>query len=202
MVLMDVHMPEKNGVQATAEIRELEKDQSHVPIIGLTASILANERQIYLDAGMDDLLVKPISPEGLLETIRYWCSPKATHAEDAATQRRAASPAAAALPTTSTLEGQGDLARTLFEMLIAELPATRHNLQQAYTEKDWNRLRELVHKLLGGISYCNVPALKAAVENLQNQLHPVSETLPKALENVFNEMGWLENKYRDSHAAS
>jgi CheY-like chemotaxis protein len=195
-------MPEKNGVQATAEIRELEKHQSHVPIIGLTASILANERQIYLDAGMDDLLVKPISPDGLVETIRYWCSPKATDTDDAATRQRAAIPAAAALPATSTLEGQGDLARTLFEMLIAELPATRHKLQQAYVEKDWNRLRELVHKLLGGISYCNVPALKAAVENLQNQLHPVSETLPKALENVLNEMDWLENKYRDSHAAS
>ena len=81
-------------------------------------------------------------------------------------------------------------------MLIDEIPQTRDNLQQAFDNKDWAQLRELVHKLLGGLGYCDVPALRASVENLQNKLHPVSDTLPKALENVFDEMKWLVDRYR------
>ena len=199
LILMDVHMPEKNGVQATAEIREFEIGQDRIPIIGLTASVLANERKMYLNAGMDDLLIKPVSIDRLLQTVQLWSSQRGKHSSRT-------TKGADVLPNFSIrggvseremMAGSSKLTRTLLDMLIDEIPVTRGNLQQAFTDKNWDLLRELVHKLLGGLGYCDVPALKSAVENLQNKLHPVTEALPKALDNVFNEMQWLVDRYRE-----
>jgi two-component system sensor histidine kinase BarA len=197
LILMDVHMPEKNGVQATAEIREMETGQERIPIIGLTASVLANERKMYLNAGMDDLLIKPVSIDRLLQTVQLWSSRRGKHSSGA---NGAGVPpdfsVAKGLSERGVMAGSNKLTRTLLDMLIDEIPVTRENLQQAFADKNWDLLAELVHKLLGGLGYCDVPALKSAVENLQNKLHPVTEALPKALDNVFDEMQWLVDRYR------
>jgi CheY-like chemotaxis protein len=70
---MDVSMPEMNGLQATAAIREAEAlSGGHVPIIGVTAHALKGDRERCLEAGMDDYLPKPISPRALLEKVERW----------------------------------------------------------------------------------------------------------------------------------
>ncbi|WP_245431619.1 PAS-domain containing protein [Mesorhizobium atlanticum] len=73
MILMDVSMPEMNGLEATGAIRKLEEDTgTHVPIVGVTAHALKGDRERCLDAGMDDYLPKPISPRALLEKLERW----------------------------------------------------------------------------------------------------------------------------------
>jgi len=73
LILMDVSMPELNGLEATAHIREREIATGHrTPIIGVTAHALNGDREKCLDAGMDDYLSKPISPDALLEKIAEW----------------------------------------------------------------------------------------------------------------------------------
>jgi PAS domain S-box-containing protein len=73
MILMDVSMPEMNGLQATGAIRAEEAGTNgHVPIVGVTAHALKGDRERCLDAGMDDYLPKPISPRALLEKIERW----------------------------------------------------------------------------------------------------------------------------------
>ena len=73
MILMDVSMPEMNGLEATAKIRELEAlSGEHVPIIGVTAHALKGDRERCLEAGMDDYLSKPISPKTLMQKIERW----------------------------------------------------------------------------------------------------------------------------------
>ncbi len=73
LIMMDVSMPVMNGHQATKLIREKEQGQGHrVPIIGVTAHALESDRELCLDAGMDDYMSKPISPELLEDKIRQW----------------------------------------------------------------------------------------------------------------------------------
>jgi two-component system, sensor histidine kinase and response regulator len=76
LVLMDCHMPEMDGFEATTEIRRLEKLQSragsHIPIIALTASAMDEDRTRCLNASMDDFLTKPIQPQELRRMLAHW----------------------------------------------------------------------------------------------------------------------------------
>lgn len=77
MILMDVSMPEMNGLEATAAIRAAESAAEnvtggHVPIVGVTAHALKGDRERCIEAGMDDYLSKPISPRALTDKIERW----------------------------------------------------------------------------------------------------------------------------------
>ncbi|MEE8589284.1 MAG: PAS domain-containing protein [Sulfurimonadaceae bacterium] len=71
LILMDENMPKLNGIGATKEILQMEKEQGleHTPIIALTANALVGDRQLFIDAGMDDYLAKPLEPAQLIEKI-------------------------------------------------------------------------------------------------------------------------------------
>jgi len=69
VVLMDMHMPELDGMGATAEIRRREKGGRPIPIIALTAESSEGLRERFVDAGITDYLAKPIKPERLFELI-------------------------------------------------------------------------------------------------------------------------------------
>jgi CheY-like chemotaxis protein len=71
MILMDIQMPVMNGYEATTHIREALK-MIEIPIIGLTAHAFEYERKHCLDAGMNDVLVKPFQKQQLIEKVTYW----------------------------------------------------------------------------------------------------------------------------------
>jgi PAS domain S-box-containing protein len=74
LVLMDVHMPEMDGLEATRRIRDIEKRnrRPHLPVVALTASTLEGDRQICIDAGMDDFLAKPLNPDALRAVLKRY----------------------------------------------------------------------------------------------------------------------------------
>ena len=72
LVLMDCQMPEMDGFEATQKIRARESHGRRIPIVALTANAMDSDRQRCLDAGMDDFLTKPISPEALRASVERW----------------------------------------------------------------------------------------------------------------------------------
>jgi CheY-like chemotaxis protein len=84
LVLMDVSMPEMNGLEATRAMREAEAeagDGVRTPIIGLTAHALKGDKEICLEAGMDDYMPKPISPDALQAKVAGWLESPGTQGE-------------------------------------------------------------------------------------------------------------------------
>lgn len=84
LILMDVSMPVMNGHQATRMIRQFEAQAAqgcHVPIIGVTTQALDVDRVMCMEAGMDDCLSKPISPELLEAKIQRWLDHAAFQAD-------------------------------------------------------------------------------------------------------------------------
>ena len=76
VILMDVHMPEMDGIDATRQIRRRELvTGQHLPIIALTAGAMKQDRDACLDAGMDAYVSKPINPDELLAAVASVLAP-------------------------------------------------------------------------------------------------------------------------------
>jgi signal transduction histidine kinase/DNA-binding response OmpR family regulator len=137
-VLMDVQMPELDGVEATHLIRAMPAPRCAVPIIALTAHAMAGAREQYLAVGMDDYLSKPINPEELLAKLAAL-----TPRERQDLQADATAEPAAAAETTHAPESEGSAALDLnrLEMLKAQLKP--------------QALREILETYLGGVDERN-----------------------------------------------
>ena len=69
---MDVQMVHMDGIEATKRIRKLGGEIGTVPIIAITASAMAGDRERCIAAGMNDYLAKPVAIDQLLDKIHYW----------------------------------------------------------------------------------------------------------------------------------
>ena len=76
VVLMDIEMPEMDGIEATRRIREALSEEPPF-IVALTANAMASDRERYLEAGVDDYLSKPLEPELLVESLKRATRPPA-----------------------------------------------------------------------------------------------------------------------------
>lgn len=72
LILMDMHMPEMDGLEATRRIRRLDGPMRRAPIIALTANAMTADRQKCIAAGMDDFLSKPFEPLDLTNLLIKW----------------------------------------------------------------------------------------------------------------------------------
>jgi len=69
-ILMDIQMPEMDGYEATTQIRQL--GHKDIPIIAMTANAMKGDRELCLDAGMDDYITKPIKREIVFQILDKW----------------------------------------------------------------------------------------------------------------------------------
>jgi len=72
IVLMDVQMPEMDGIEATKQIRKWESGRTHIPIIAMTAHALKGDRERCLQAGMNDYLTKPLEMKKMFNVLERW----------------------------------------------------------------------------------------------------------------------------------
>ena len=78
LVLMDIQMPEMDGIKATQAIRQLDGKAARVPILAMTANAMQGDRERFLAAGMDDYIAKPIERDILFEVLQRYASPSPT----------------------------------------------------------------------------------------------------------------------------
>jgi CheY-like chemotaxis protein len=166
LVLMDVQMPEMDGLEATAAIRKMETGTGkHVPIIALTAHAMKGDRERCLAAGMDGYITKPIRPEELRRTLDdIQVSPAADTAPEAT--HSTGPQAAPVFDIDGALEhagGDRDLFQELCSLFLDEAPTLIAAIQEALNQQDAPGLQRAAHTLKGSVSvFCAPAAQKAA----------------------------------------
>ncbi len=136
LVLMDVQMPVMGGLDATRAIRELDGERRHVPIVALTANAMPEDREMCLQAGMDDYLPKPVRKKRLREVLDRWLT------ESARAQAETMDPADTVLRPPSSL-GKGATGggmTGLFRAFLDSLDARLVTLVEHYGESDFRAL--------------------------------------------------------------
>ncbi len=152
VVLMDVQMPEMDGLRATEIIRERERGTDrHLPIIAMTAHAMKGDRELCLGAGMDGYIAKPIRPpelqRALLEvtpaadangrgTLPDWNS---NHPAGRLDWRQA----------LETVDGDKELFRTVAEAFLDECPVLVQQLRRAIAAGDASSVEKHAHTLKG-----------------------------------------------------
>ena len=152
-VLMDVQMPEMDGFEATAALREREKaDGGHLPIIAMTAHAMKGDRDRCLAAGMDGYVTKPLRPQELFDvlegTVATPVQPDRPVPCDESAAHGAPFDKAGALERVS---GDADLLNELAGLFLDECPKHLTEIRSALDEKDAARLARAAHTLKGSV---------------------------------------------------
>jgi len=150
LLLLDLQMPEMDGVQTATAIREWEAAHGgHLPLVAMTASVLAKDLERSIEAGVDECLVKPIARERLYEVVEAL----------AVDGELPAPPPPELAGRTQFLEGLGndlDLARKLVDLFLQESARLMDEMSRAIADCDAERLQKTAHTLKGSVS--NFPA--------------------------------------------
>jgi signal transduction histidine kinase/DNA-binding response OmpR family regulator/integral membrane sensor domain MASE1 len=157
LVLMDVQMPEMDGLTATQHIRELEKKAGgHLPIVAMTARAMRGDREECLAAGMDGYISKPISREELEAALLE----HAGSADESLPLEEA--PPSAPVPVAEgwdahklleKLGGDKKLLREITDIFLDETPKLIARLQQAIQAGNAELVETTAHSLKGALSY-------------------------------------------------
>ena len=158
LILMDCHMPEMDGLEATREIRAREASSSRkrMPIVALTANAMTQDREECLNAGMDDHLSKPFSMQTMKDTLARWMPQAAPSAQSAAAELAARATAKAAqvldrqrLDELRNLltDGKAEVLARVIDVYLLESPKLVHALKQAVGAADARQIERCAHSL-------------------------------------------------------
>lgn len=171
LILMDIQMPDMDGIRACELIRQLPHLQQ-TPVIAVTAHAMAGQKEKLLSAGMNDYLAKPIEESKLRNLLlRYKPGLSVPYVEVAE--------AHPPVNLNTTLDWQlalrqaankTDLARDMLQMLVEFLPEIRNKVEEQLVGEQPEELVDAIHKLHGSSGYSGVPRLKNLCHLIEGQL--------------------------------
>ena len=171
VVLMDIQMPELDGVQAAREIVSLRGQRRLPRIIAMTANVMPGDREAYLEAGMDGYLAKPIE----LADLAVLLVQTAASADRASAPRHSSATGAAALDPARLEhlrslqdDNQPTLVRELIDQFIAESADHVQRLGEAHAASDARALRALAHRFLSTTQNIGAQRLAGLCATLEN----------------------------------
>ena len=212
-ILMDVQMPEMDGIEATQHIRKLpDPVKAGIPIIALTANALKGDSEKYLAAGMNDYLSKPFDEERLFKvisrTLARYSQPVA------AAPGSGADPAAASINENLPLKNQtsmfpvnprlydlsmvqsvsgGDegFIKKMVALFIETVPQNLDELSKATVSENWEQVGKMAHKLKSTVDSMGIKSIRQEIRTVEaNAKQKLSlEEIPPLVEQIAAVIG-------------
>jgi len=209
-VLMDIQMPVMNGYEATRRIREHEQ-YKNLPIIALTANVMEGDQEKRAQAGMNDLIAKPIDFNVLCRVLLRWIPPRAAEGAPGPTATMPPAdnlafiepperlPGLDVRQALGRMNGNASLFLRLLSDFRAEAPERQAEIRSAIEGSEWQQLQRVAHTvkgLAGNLGAVNVEAAARALENAAQaengiQANESADALGSAWAELFNSMAAL-----------
>jgi PAS domain S-box-containing protein len=197
VILMDVQMPEIDGLEAASAIRREEAAHGgHIPIVAMTAYAMKGDRENCLAAGMDRYISKPIRAHELFETVEKIALPDMPALPEHSAQE---SQQGGAFDEAAALENVGDdrdLLSELAEIFVRDCAALVGNIEAAVTQANATQLRCAAHALKGAVDNFGATATFTAAQRLEsmgrdgdlNGAHEALKTLRKEIDRLLPQL--------------
>lgn len=201
VVIMDVHMPNVDGIQA---MKTLKANAPHLPIIAVTADASPDSQDRYLGYGFNSCLIKPVTETELLR-----CVSELLNASMGSRPRPAATldhhgidnmPFVIDIDKAVNIAGGNkQLAHEIYNLLLEDL-ASKRPLLDNNQPTELEQLKELAHKIRGGAKYCAAERIQLHAKQLQEAIETRKnagsiQALTKGLAESIEELLGLENPY-------
>jgi len=171
LIFMDIHMPEMDGLEAAAKIREFD---ASIPVVAMTANVLSEEREIYHSAGMKDIVGKPFTSQDLWRCLMKYIKPVNMQQDDTAVRKQA----------DSRLHNQ------LVKSFLRNNKDVYEKLRRALDANDIKLAHRLAHTLKSNAGQLEKTKLQHIAKEVEEKLKTGENlVLPaqlKALENELN----------------
>lgn len=219
LILMDVHMPVMDGLEATRRVRtSLPEPVRSIPIIAMTASALKEETNRCILAGMNDYITKPFDADDMYHTIHQFIKNKIK--PDNSSEDWEASWEKNNIETLTKeqeyayinlsylkeiAKGDSDFEKEMINTILESIPENLEQLRNSYAAKDWNAIQETALKMVSSFKLVGVHQIEESILKLEeyskkeekleeiyaliNQIEEVSVYAIKELRSEINSMG-------------
>lgn len=172
LIIMDVQMPEMDGLHATRIIRaEEEATGNHIPIIAMTAHALAGDREKCLESGMDGYTSKPLRIQELHQSLSELFS---TSGKTESSQGSSAEVAESTMDWSHALkacDGDKELFVDLLGLFLEETPTLLDRLDQAIATEDFEAIYRAAHTIVGSLRIIGPTEAGTLASDIQNAAH-------------------------------
>lgn len=195
LILMDIQMPNMDGIEATRLIRKTKLNLG-TPIIALTAHASNDDRDIFLRSGFDDFIAKPIDLSLLLDIMDSWCTQNAVEVADDADKAHEISNNHDRIFDWDLALKRANFNVQSAQYLLSEfqkmLPGIIKEINEHFASSHSADVHATVHKLHGACCYTGVPKLQslcAAIEN--GYRNNVTDNVAALLGTLTEESKWV-----------
>ena len=188
IILMDIQMPNMDGIETTKHVRKTPLNMG-TPIIAVTAHALEQEKQHFLQSGLEDFLSKPIEIDSLVNLIHEWCEiPEGLNTK---------------LPESidwelalSRSNHNPEVAMSFMDEFVAQLEEHQTDIRQVAEQNDVQAIIASVHKLHGACCYTGVPRLQAMCLAIEQALKsPTTQAYTFSIEELLVEIKLLSTEW-------
>jgi PAS domain S-box-containing protein len=199
LILMDVQMPEMDGLEATKVVREHELTTgAHIPIIAMTAHAVKGDRERCLEAGMDEYISKPIDSDKLFDIIETIFQGRDTQVIPNASEEKSIDfDGFDKELLLKAFDHDWDFLKEVVDVFYSDYPRMLNDLQQAYKDRDAPTLMRTAHSLKGMLRNFQADAgAEVAYEIEKNGKREEFKGVGKNIETLAGHLAGVEDELR------
>ncbi|MGD8264324.1 MAG: response regulator [Desulfobacterales bacterium] len=199
LILMDVQMPEMDGLEATKVVREHELTTgAHIPIIAMTAHAVKGDRERCLEAGMDEYISKPIDSDKLFDIIETLFRGRDTQVIPNASEEKSIDfDGFDKELLLKAFDHDWDFLKEVVDVFYSDYPRMLNDLQQAYKDRDASTLMRTAHSLKGMLRNFQADAgAEVAYEIEKNGKREEFKGVGKNIETLAGHLAGVEDELR------